>query len=153
MVKFLMSVVKRQVNSSSVLVSFFIAMTYNSSVNFMLIHFLLWAKECHQSPNFDTFHCSGENLPNSLCIFPNHKWVFFQLLHHSSMSWKITSLYFFSSNNRYFAQKEPITVKRFETFKCSGENLPYYSCHLPNHKSVFLQILYHSSMSWKIIPL
>ena len=32
------------------------------------------------------------------------------------MSWKITLLYFFSSNNTYFAQKEPIKVKIFETW-------------------------------------
>ena len=35
----------------------------------------------------------------------------------------------------------------------SGENLPYSSCHFPNHKLVFLQILYHCSVSWKITPL
>ena len=52
-------------------------MTHNSSVNFKLIHFLLWTKESHQSPNFDTFKCSGENSPNSSCHFSNHKSVFF----------------------------------------------------------------------------
>ena len=55
--------------------SFFIVMTHNSYVNFNLIHFLLWTKESHQSTNFDTFKCSGENLPNS-CHFSNHKSVF-----------------------------------------------------------------------------
>ena len=29
-------------------------------------------------------------------------------------------------------------------------NLPNSSCHFPNHKLVFLQILYHSSVWWKI---
>ena len=91
--------------------SFFIVMTHNSSVDFKLIHYLLWTKGSHQSPNFDTFECSGKNLPNSLCHFPNHKSVFLQILHHSSVSWKITPLYFFNSNNVYFAQKEPIKVK------------------------------------------
>ena len=41
-----------------------------------------------------TFKCSGENLPNSSCYFPNHKSFFLQILHHSLVSWKIT-LYFF----------------------------------------------------------
>ena len=63
----------------------------------------------------------------------------------------------------------------FETFKCSSENSPYSSCHFPNHKSVFpqilhqsispnschfwnkrsvfLQILHQSSRSWDITPL
>ena len=49
--------------------SFFIVMTHDSSVNFKLINFLLWTKGSHQSPNFDTFECSGENLPNSSCQF------------------------------------------------------------------------------------
>ena len=119
-VKFLMSILKRQVGSSSIFVSFFIVMTHNAYVNFKLIHFLLWTIGSHQSSNFDTFKCSGENLQNSSCHFPSNKSVFLQILHHSSMSWKITPLYFFSSNNIYFAQKEPIKVKIFETFKCSG---------------------------------
>ena len=42
-VKF-MSILKRQVSSSSIFVSFFIVMTHNFSVNFKLIHFLLWTK-------------------------------------------------------------------------------------------------------------
>ena len=58
----------------------------NSSINFKLIHFLLWTKESHQSPNFDTLKCSGENLPYYSCHFPNHKSVFLQILHHSSVS-------------------------------------------------------------------
>ena len=63
-------------------------------ISFKLIHFQLWTKESHQSPNFETFKCSGENLPYSSCHFPNHKSVFLQILHHSSVSWKITPLYF-----------------------------------------------------------
>ena len=101
-----MSILKRQVSSSSIFVPFFIVMTHNSSVNFKVIHFLLCIKGSHQSSNADTFECSGENLPNSSCHFPSNKSVFLQILHHFSMSWKITPLYFFSSNNIYFAQKE-----------------------------------------------
>ena len=43
-VKLLMSILKRQVSSSSVFVSFFTVMKHNFSVNFKLIHFLLWTK-------------------------------------------------------------------------------------------------------------
>ena len=67
---------KRQVNSSSNLASFFTVMIHNSSVSFMLIHFLLWIKRSNQSSNFETFECSGKNLPNFSCHFPNHKSVF-----------------------------------------------------------------------------
>ena len=90
--RFLISILKLQVSSSSVFVSFFIVMTHNSSVNFKLIHFLFWTKGSYQS----------ENLPNSSCHFPNDKSVFLQILYHSSVSWNITPLSFFSSNNIYF---------------------------------------------------
>ena len=117
-VELLMSILKWQFNSSSNFESFFINMTPNFSVNFKLIHFLLWIKGSHQSPSFETFKCSGENLPNFSCHFPNYKSVFLQILYHSSVSWKITPLYFFRSNIIYFAQKESIKVQMFETFEC-----------------------------------
>ena len=100
-VNFLMSILKRQVNSSSNFASFFIVMTQNSSVNFKLMLFLLWINESHQS--LKTFKCSSGNLPYSSCYFPNHKSVFLQILHHPSVSWKITPLFFFRSNIKYFA--------------------------------------------------
>ena len=59
---------------------------YDSSVNSKLIHFLFWIKETHESLNFETFN-------------------------HSSVSGKITPLYFFRSNIIYFAQKEPIKAE------------------------------------------
>ena len=171
-VKF-MSILKRQATSSSIFVSFFIVMTHNSIVNLKLIYFLLWTKGSYQSSNFDTFEFSGENLLNFSCHFPSNKSVFLQILHHSSMSWKttplyfftlcqfwndelipvqilslssvsrkITPLYFFSSNDIYFAQKEPIKMKIFETFECSGHNLSNSFCQFLNDKSIPLQILH-----------
>ena len=70
-----------------------------------------------------------------------------------SVSLKITLLYFFSSNNIYFAQKEPIKMTIFQTFKCSGQNFSNSSCQLWNDKTVPLQILPNSSLSWQITPL
>ena len=125
-VKFLMSVLKQHVSASSTLVSFFTVMTHNSSVNFKLIHSLLWTKGSHQSSNFDTSKCSGENLPNSSSHFPKKQVSFSSNLHHSLISWKITPLNIFSSNNIYFAQKGPIKVKIFGTFECSVK-----TCQIP----------------------
>ena len=65
----------------------------------------------------------------------------------------ITPLYFFNSNIIYFAQKEPIKVKNFETLEYSGKNLTNSSYQFWNNKSIPLQILHHSSVSWKITPL
>ena len=131
-----MPILKQQVSSSSIFVSFFFAMAHNSSVNFKVIHFLLWAKGSHQSSNFDTFECSGGNLTNYSCHFPSKKSVFLQILYHSSMSWKITPFYFFSSKNIHFAQKEPIKVKIFETFESSGQNLSNSLCQSWNDKLI-----------------
>ena len=117
--KCLTSVLKWQLNSPSNFAVFFIAMIHNSSVNFKVITFLLWTKGSHQSPNFDTFKCSGENLPNFSCLFSNHWSVFLQNLHNSSVSWKITPLYFCSSNNIYFGYKEPIKTN-FLDFRVFG---------------------------------
>ena len=46
------SILKQQVNSSSNFASFFIVTAHNSSVNFKLIHFLLWVKGSYQSQIF-----------------------------------------------------------------------------------------------------
>ena len=92
---------------------FFIVMTHNSSANFKVIPFLLWMKGSHQSPNFDTFKCSGKICQISQIFFSNHKWVFLQNLHLSSLSRKITPLYFCSSNKVYFGHKEPIKTQIF----------------------------------------
>ena len=94
---------------------------------------------------FETFECSGQNLSNSLCQFWNDKPIPLQILYPSSVSWKITPLYFFSSNNIYFAQKEPIKVNIFETFECSGQKfvnflMPICKQHVdssPNFVSLF----------------
>ena len=83
-VTLLRSILNRQVNSFSNIVSFFIVITHNTLVNFKLIHFLLWIKR------------------------PNHRSLFLQILHHSLASWNITLLYFFSSNIIYFSQKQSI---------------------------------------------
>ena len=101
---------KWQVNFSSNFESFFIFITHNYSINFKPINFLFWTKGSRQSPSFE---CSGENLPNSSCYFSNHKSVVLQILHHSSVSWNITPLYFVSSNIIYFGHKERIKTQIF----------------------------------------
>ena len=43
----------------------------------------------------ETSDCSCQNSPNS-CDFWNSESVFLQILHHTSVSWDVTSLYFFA---------------------------------------------------------
>ena len=58
------------------------------------MHFLLRTKGSHEKNNFGTLKSFDENLPNSSCLYPNHKSVFLQILHDSSVSRNITPLYF-----------------------------------------------------------
>ena len=129
-------------------VSWKITLNFFSSSNIYLAH-----KEPIKVKTVETFERLGQNLSNSLCQFLNDKSIPLQILCPSSVSWKITPLYFFSSNNIYFAQKEPIKVKIFETFECPGQNLSNSLCQFWNGKSIPLKILYPSSVSWKINPL
>ena len=119
-IKLPMLVLKQQINSSPSFASFFIVIIHNSSVYCKLIHFLFWIKGSHQSSNFETFECSGKNLPNSSSHFPNHKSVFSQILRHYSISPKKTPLYFFHSKNIHFAQKEPIIKFTFLRLQRTG---------------------------------
>ena len=102
---------------------------------------------------FEIFECSGQILLNSLCEYWNDKSLPLQILYLSSVSWKIIPLYFVSSKNIYFAQKETIKMKIFEIFECLGQILSNSSCQFWNNESIPFQILYPSSVSWKIIPL
>ena len=69
---------------------------------------------------------------------------------NSSGSLHTIPLYFFSSCIFCFGQKNPIHV---DTSRCTGENLPRFSCLFPTHKSVFLQIFHDTEVSWKITAL
>ena len=123
-----MSVLKRQVNSSSNFASFFFFMTKISPVNFKLIHFLFWIKESHQSPNFETFKWSGENYPNSLCHFWKQKSIFLHILHQYSVPSNITPLYFFNSNIIYTLVKgSPLKCKflRFSSAQVKIHQIPH----------------------------
>ena len=100
----------------------FIIMIHKSIINFKLIHFLLWIKEFHQTPNFETFECSCENLLTSSCHFWKNKSVFLQILHQISVPQNLTLLCFLSLNIIYFGQKQPIKVQIFEIFECSRQN-------------------------------
>ena len=141
--------------------SILLQILYPSSVSWKIIPLYFFnsdniyfaQKELIKMTIFETFEWSGQILSNSLCQFWNDKSIPLQILYPSSVSWKIIPLYFFRPNNIYFAQKELIKMKIFETFECLGQILSNSLCQFWNNKSILLQILYPSSVSWKIIPL
>ena len=142
-----------QVNSTSNFASFLIVSAHNSLKILSSYIFLLWMKRTHQSQNFGTLECCGENLPNFSCHFWNDESVFLQILHHSLVSWKITPLYSFIWNIIYFGQKQSIKVQTFETFQCSSQNSSNFLCQFWNDKSIPLQCFYYFSVSLHITPL
>ena len=112
------------------------------------LHLLLWIKESHQSPNFETLERSDKCLMSFLkaqVSFPSSVWSIWSDIKHNSFV-------LFSSNIIYFGQKQPMKVQTFETSEGSDQNSPN-SCHFLNNKLVVLQILHHSSVSWDITPL
>ena len=106
-------------------------------------------KEAIKMKIFETYECSGQNLTNFLCRFWHEESIPLQILYLFSGSWKIIPLYFFSSKNIYFPQKEPIKRNIFLIFECSGQILSKSLCQFWNEESIPLRILYPSSIFMK----
>ena len=119
-----------------------IALWFFSSKN---IHFA--RKEPIKMKFFETFGVLGSNFVKFLMS------ILKQQVDSSPNFVSLIHLYFFSSNNIYIPQLEPIKTKFFETNECSGQILSYSLCQFWNNKSIPLQILHPSSVSWKITPL
>ena len=62
---------------------------------------------------FSDFWVVGWKFTKSLMSYLKPEASFSLTLHHSSVSWEITLLYFFSWNFIWFGQKEPIKVQNF----------------------------------------
>ena len=111
----------------------------------------------------------GSKLVNSLRQFWTDKSIPLQILHHSSLSWKVNSSSNFAS---LFVVTTPNCHANFKLiyfllwikgshqshliFRFSnvpGENLLNSSCHFWKHRSVFLQILHQYSVPRNITPL
>ena len=66
---------------------------------------MLWTKAAHQCTIFRLLGALLKVQPIPHAIFETTRSGFIQTLHHCSLSWKITPLYFFSSNLIYLGQK------------------------------------------------
>ena len=72
------------------------------------------------------------------------------------MSWKITSLYFFSSNNLYFGHKEPIKTKKCFDFRVLGSKFVKFLISILKRQassflifvSFFIVMTHNSSVNW-----
>ena len=141
-VKFLMLISKfvncPHVNSKSVPLQ----ILYHSSVSSMITSlyyfsskYLYFAqKESIKVKVCGSCECPGQNLPNSSCQFWNGKSIPFQISYHSLVSSHTTLLQKIKLILFLLWIKESHQSPNFETLMCSGENLPYSSCHFPNYK-------------------
>ena len=147
-----MPILKRQVDSAPNFVSLFRFMKYNYSI----IYFLL-AQTIYTLLKRSPFKWKFLALSSARVKFCQISSANFEMRSRFlstfsiplPVSWKITRLYFFSSNNIYFAHEEPIKVTILGTFECSGQNLSYSLCPFWNKESFPLQILYPSSSFMK----
>ena len=73
--------------------------------------------------------------------FENTRSGYIPILHHCSVSWKITPLYFLAQTS-YTLDKNSPSKWNFWTFEWFGENSPNSSCYIWNHKLVFPQTLH-----------
>ena len=99
-----------------------------------------------------------EDLSNFSCHFWKHKSVFLQILQQSSVPYKLTRLYLFSSNIIYFVQKEPLKCIFLRLLSCAWVKI----CQIPhdnfettksssNFASFFTVLIHKSSVNFKII--
>ena len=102
---------------------------------------------------FESFECSGQILSNSYADFEIMSRYLSKFCIPLQFHEGLLLCTFFSSNNIYFAHKEPIKVKIFETLERSGQNLTNFLCQFLNDKSIPLQILHHSSLPQHITSL
>ena len=77
---------------------------------------ILWIKIAHRSEIFGLLSDWVNIYQIHHVIFGNKIQFFFNFSHHSSISWEITLLYFFSWNFIWFLWKEPIKVQNFRKF-------------------------------------
>ena len=89
-------------------------MTHDSSKICLLKHYILSAKRAHQCTIFQTLNALMKVHPIPHAIFDTTSSGFIQIVHHCSVSLRVTPLYFFRLNVIYFGQKKPIDAKFFD---------------------------------------
>ena len=109
-VKFLLSILKRQVDSSPNFV-YLCSFTKITPLYFFNSTNIYFAQEEHiKTKLFEAFKCSGQNSSNSSCQFWYDKSIPLQILHHFSLLWHVTPLWILSSYFFYFGLKDSIKI-------------------------------------------
>ena len=98
-------------------------------------------------------HYFPVNFPNSLCYFWKYKSVFLHILHQSLLLSNITPHSFSAQTLYALVKKSPLKRKFLRFTSAPSQNLSNSCCQFWSDKSIHIQILHHSSVSWKITPL
>ena len=117
-VKFLKSILKQQVDSSSTQI--FLQILNHSSVSCKITPLYLGT---YQSANFWDFRVLVQNSPK--LSFLKQRFSFSSDLHHSSVTWDITPLYLFIRYFIYFQKKEPLKVQIWWNFTWAVKRLEF----------------------------
>ena len=153
-VKFLMSFLKAQVSFPSNIAWIFSAIKQNSAILFLVQRLCTLFKRNPLKCKFFGFWSARVKIceiPH--VIFESASQFFFKYCINIQCHQAKLPYTFFSSKIIYFVQKNPIKVQIFEIFESSGQASSNSSCQFWNDKSIPLQILHHSSLSWHITPL
>ena len=97
--------------------------------------YILWTKRAHQCTIFQNFEHCNESSPNSYAICETTRSRLIQILHHCSVSWMITLLYFLSQTLILWTKR----ARRSEIYTL-----------LSGWVKVHQIPLHHSSVSWEI---
>ena len=131
-----MAILKWQVISSSNFASFFIVIIHNFSVKFNLIHFLLWIKRSHQSPNFEIFYVLSWKFTIFLILFSKPQFSFSSNFASVYSVMRNKSSILFQLKFICFQQKESIKVQIWSNLTWAVESLKFCTVtgsFCPNH--------------------
>ena len=123
-----MSILKRQVSSSSNFSLFFSVITHNSSVIFRSYIFYFGQKDLIKLPILTLPSVLVKICQIPHVIFQTTSQFFFKFCMTLHCHERLFLCTIFRSSVIYFPQKEPMNVKIFKTFECSDQNSPS-SCH------------------------
>ena len=107
---------------------------------------MLWTKRAHQCTIFQTFECLKEIYPIPHAIFETQRSGSIQILHHCSVSWKITPLYFLAQNS-YTLDKNSPSKWNFWTFESFVYTLidPFHAKYITLDLKKHIGVIFHDT--------
>ena len=112
---------------------------------------MLWAKRALQCTIFQTFECSNESSHNfSRAVFETTRSGFTQILHHCSVSWKMTPLYIFYLKPHILWTKVVHWSGIFRLLSGWVKNQQISHVVLETASHFFFKLFHHSLILWEI---